>query len=94
MKFAQGGRRLEKLAGSNKAGSRAPSAPRKWRTLTAGKDPWAERGVEDQAWLREKRPALVRELAQQALLFPATRVVAQPTITHVHNPPLLMADVT
>ena len=42
MKFAQGGRRLEKLAGPNKAGSRAPSAP---------------------------------------------------TITHIHNPPILMADV-
>ena len=80
MKFAQGGRRLEKLAGANKAGSRAPSAPRKWPTLTAGKDPWADRGVEDQAWLREPRPALLREVAQQALLFPATRLVSQPTV--------------
>ena len=80
MKFAQGGRRLEKLAGANKAGSRAPSAPRKWRTVTAGKDPWAERGVEDQAWLREPRPALLREIAQQTLLFPATRAVSMPTI--------------
>ncbi len=80
MRFAQGGRRLEKLAGANKAGSRAPSAPRKWPTLTAGKDPWAERGVEDQAWLREPRPALLREIAQQTLLFPATRAVSMPTI--------------
>jgi 1-acyl-sn-glycerol-3-phosphate acyltransferase len=80
MKFAQGGRRLEKLAGANKAGSRAPSAPRKWPTLTAGKDPWADRGVEDQAWLREPRPALLREIAQQTLLFPATRAVSMPTI--------------
>ena len=45
-----------------------------------GKDPWSERGVEDQAWLRERRPALAREVAQQALLFPATRLVAQPTV--------------
>ena len=80
MRFAQGGRRLEKLAGANKAGSRAPSAPRKWPTLTAGKDPWAERGAEDQAWLREPRPALLREIAQQTLLFPATRAVSMPTI--------------
>ena len=40
MRFASGGRRLEKLAGSNKAGSRAPSAPSKWRTVSAGRDPW------------------------------------------------------
>ena len=96
MKFAQGGRRLEKLAGSNKAGSRAPSAPTKWRTLSAGKDPWAERGVEDQAWLREPRPALLREIAQQTLLFPATRAVAMPTIVGaedlVHAPqPAILA---
>ena len=44
-----------------------------------GNDPWGERGVEDQAWLREPRPALLREIAQQALLFPATRFVALPT---------------
>jgi 1-acyl-sn-glycerol-3-phosphate acyltransferase len=96
MKFAQGGRRLEKLAGANKAGSRAPSAPRKWPTLTAGKDPWAERGVEDQAWLREPRPALLREIAQQTLLFPATRAVSMPTIVGaedlVHAPqPAILA---
>ena len=48
--------------------------------MSAGKDPWSERGVEDQAWLRERRPALAREVAQQALLFPATRLVSQPTV--------------
>ena len=96
MRFAQGGRRLEKLAGPNNAGSRAPSAPSKWKPLTAGKDPWSERGVEDQAWLRERRPALIREIAQQALLFPATRAVAMPTIIGaedlVHSPqPAILA---
>ena len=38
MKFASGGRRLEKLAGSNP--TRRESTPRKWRTITAGNDPW------------------------------------------------------
>ena len=78
MKFASGGRRLEKLAGGNVV--RRESAPRKWRTISAGKDPWSDRGVEDQAWLREPRPALLREVVQQTLLFPATRAVAMPTI--------------
>jgi len=78
MRFASGGRRLEKLAGAN--ASRRPAAPRKWRTLAAGRDPWSGRGVEDQPWLRERKPALLREVAQQALLFPATRAVAMPTI--------------
>jgi 1-acyl-sn-glycerol-3-phosphate acyltransferase len=94
VRFAGGGRRLEKLAGPNKS-ARGPSAPSKWRTVTAGKDPWSERGVEDQAWLREPRPALLREVAQQTLLFPATRVVAMPTIVgaqdlvHVPQPAIL-----
>jgi 1-acyl-sn-glycerol-3-phosphate acyltransferase len=78
MKFASGGRRLEKLAGAN--ATRRESTPRKWRTVSAGQDPWSERGVEDQAWLRERRPALARDVAQQALLFPATRLMAQPTV--------------
>jgi 1-acyl-sn-glycerol-3-phosphate acyltransferase len=78
VRFASGGRRLEKLAGANV--TRRQSAPRKWRTISAGKDPWAERGVEDQPWLRERKPALAREVAQQALLFPATRLMAQPTV--------------
>ena len=78
MKFASGGRRLEKLAGAN--ATRREPTPRKWPTVAVGNDPWAERGVEDQAWLREPRPALLREVAQQALLFPATRLVSQPTV--------------
>jgi 1-acyl-sn-glycerol-3-phosphate acyltransferase len=93
MKFASGGRRLEKLAGANP--TRRERTPRKWRTVSAGKDPWAERGVEDQAWLREPRPALLREIVQQSLLFPATRAVAMPTIVgardliHVPQPAIL-----
>ena len=80
MKFAGGGRRLEKLAGAE----RRHAASRRRRALAHASPPartrGRERGVEDQAWLREPRPALVREVAQQALLFPATRVVAQPTV--------------
>jgi 1-acyl-sn-glycerol-3-phosphate acyltransferase len=78
VKFASGGRRLEKLAGAN--ASKRPSAPRKWRTVSAGRDPWSERGVEDMPALRERRPALAREVAQQTLLFPATRLMAMPTV--------------
>ena len=78
MKFAQGGRALERLAGGN-AGKRA-TTPRKWRTITVGRDPWRDRTVEDETWLREPGPSRVREAAQQALLFPATRFVAKPTV--------------
>ena len=77
MKFAQGGKALERLAGTS--GSR-PKTPRKWRTITVGKDPWRDRTAEDEAWLREPTPARVREAAQQALLFPATRFLAKPTV--------------
>jgi len=78
VRFAQGGRGLEKLAGPN--ATRRASAPKRWRTVAAGKDPWADRGAEDEPWLRERRPTLVREVAQQALLFPATRAFTQPTV--------------
>jgi 1-acyl-sn-glycerol-3-phosphate acyltransferase len=77
MKFAQGGKALERLAGTS--GSR-PKTPRKWRTITVGKDPWRDRTGEDEAWLREPAPARIREAAQQALLFPATRFLAKPTV--------------
>ncbi len=80
MRFASGGRRLEKLAGGRTRASARRRLRRGGAPLTAGKDPWSERGVEDQAWLREPRPALLREIAQQTLLFPATRAVAMPTI--------------
>src|SRR5690349_8369132 len=78
MKFAQGGRALEKLAGAN---SRPRVAtPKRWRTITVGTDPWRERTLEDEAWLREPAPAHVREAAQQTLLFPLTRLLAKPTV--------------
>jgi 1-acyl-sn-glycerol-3-phosphate acyltransferase len=78
VRFAGGGRALERLAGGN-PGTRQ-GTPRRWRTLTAGPDPWNERRAEDAPWLREPRPAMVREAAQQALLFPATRFLARPTV--------------
>jgi 1-acyl-sn-glycerol-3-phosphate acyltransferase len=78
VRFAGGGRALERLAGAN--ASRREPAPRRWRTLTVGADPWRERRAEDVAWLREPRPAMVREAAQQALLFPATRFLTKPTV--------------
>jgi 1-acyl-sn-glycerol-3-phosphate acyltransferase len=77
MRFAQGGRTLERLAGTS-AGR--PKTPRKWRTITVGSDPWRDRTLEDEAWLREPAPSKVREAAQQALLFPATRFLAKPTV--------------
>jgi 1-acyl-sn-glycerol-3-phosphate acyltransferase len=78
VRFAGGGRALERLAGPN--ASRREPTPRRWRTLTVGPDPWRERRGEDVAWLREPRPAMVREAAQQALLFPATRFLTKPTV--------------
>jgi 1-acyl-sn-glycerol-3-phosphate acyltransferase len=78
MRFATGGRALERLAGGN--ATKRAGAPRRWRTITVGRDPWRERTVEDEAWLREPGPARIREAAQQALLFPATRLLAMPTV--------------
>jgi 1-acyl-sn-glycerol-3-phosphate acyltransferase len=78
VRFAGGGRALERLAGANAAPRER--VPRRWRTLTVGPDPWRERRGEDVPWLREPRPAMVREAAQQALLFPATRFLARPTV--------------
>jgi 1-acyl-sn-glycerol-3-phosphate acyltransferase len=77
VRFAQGGKRLERLAGSS-AGR--PRTPRRWPTITVGKDPWRERTVEDEAWLREPGPSKLREAAQQTLLFPATRFLAMPKV--------------
>jgi 1-acyl-sn-glycerol-3-phosphate acyltransferase len=78
MKFASGGRALERLAGGN--ATRRAATPKRWRTITVGKDPWRERTAEDEAWLREPAPARIREAAQQALLFPATRFLAKPIV--------------
>jgi 1-acyl-sn-glycerol-3-phosphate acyltransferase len=94
VRFSAGGKRLERLAGSN--ASKRASTPRRWRTITVGADPWRERTGEDEAWLREPAPSRIREAAQQALLFPATRLVAMPTIVGaedlVHAPqPAILA---
>jgi 1-acyl-sn-glycerol-3-phosphate acyltransferase len=78
MRFASGGRGLERLAGANP--TRRERTPRRWRTITVGADPWRDRTLDDEAWLREPGPSKLREVAQQALLFPATRFVAMPTI--------------
>jgi len=80
VRFAEGGRALERLAG--RSGPRAPRAPRRWRTLRAGPDPWREAPAEapDQAWLRRRGPALAREGLQQGLLFPVTRLFTAPII--------------
>ena len=82
MRFAGGGRTLERLAGANATRERTP---RRWRTLTVGEDPWRETRAEDAPWLRERRPAMVREAAQQALLFPATRFLAKPQVIGAHD---------
>jgi 1-acyl-sn-glycerol-3-phosphate acyltransferase len=78
MKFAGGGRALERLAGAN--ATRRERTPRRWRTITVGPDPWRGRTADDEAWLREPGPSAVRELAQQALLFPAARFLAKPMV--------------
>ncbi|HEY7076689.1 MAG TPA: lysophospholipid acyltransferase family protein [Solirubrobacteraceae bacterium] len=78
MRFASGGRTLERLAGGNPSG--APRAPRRWRTITVGPDPWAGRYAEDEEWLRDPGPSAAREILQQALLFPATRFMVRPRV--------------
>jgi 1-acyl-sn-glycerol-3-phosphate acyltransferase len=83
MRFAGGGRTLERLAGANP--TRRERTPRRWRTLTVGEDPWRESRAEDAPWLRERHPAMVREAAQQALLFPATRFLAKPKVIGAHD---------
>lgn len=80
MRFAEGGRRLERLAGGAGAPRRRPGIAR-WRTQRAGPDPWRTlEEAPDQAWLRTPRAAAARELAQQAVLFPLTRWVAHPRV--------------
>lgn len=96
MRFAAGGRALERLAGAGGKPGRATRVPARWRTIASGIDPWSE-GVEvpDQAWLRRAGPALAREALQQAVLFPLTRFVAHPRVIgaadlmHVPQPAVL-----
>ena len=78
MRFAQGGKALERLAGGNR--TRRERTPRRWRAIAVGADPWRDRTAEDEAWLRGPAPSKLREAAQQALLFPATRFVAKPAV--------------
>jgi len=96
VRFAAGGRALERLAGAGGKPGRATRVPARWRTIASGIDPWSE-GVEvpDQAWLRRPGPALAREALQQAVLFPLTRFVAHPRVIgaadlmHVPQPAVL-----
>jgi 1-acyl-sn-glycerol-3-phosphate acyltransferase len=80
MRFAGGGRALERLAGA------APSAggarpPARWRTVRGGGGAWPSGAeVGDQEWLREPAASLAREALQQTLLFPAARLIARPRV--------------
>jgi 1-acyl-sn-glycerol-3-phosphate acyltransferase len=80
VRFAAGGRTLERLAGSAPRG-RGERTPRRWRTVRVGPDPWAAGDVGDQEWLRAEAPARLREALQLGLLFPATRVMTRPRVT-------------
>jgi 1-acyl-sn-glycerol-3-phosphate acyltransferase len=85
---------LERLAGGARTGG-GERAPRRWRTLRVGPDPWAALDAHDEAWLRRDGPARVREALQLGLLFPATRALAQPRVIgaadlmHAPQPALL-----
>ena len=78
VKFASGGRTLERLAGGSRP--RAERTPRRWRTVRVGPDPWGAGDIGDLAWLRGDRPAHLREALQLGLLFPATRFMARPRV--------------
>jgi 1-acyl-sn-glycerol-3-phosphate acyltransferase len=78
VRFASGGRTLERLAGGVRP--RRARTPQRWRTVRSGPDPWGAGDVDDLAWLRGDRPARLREALQLGLLFPATRVMARPRV--------------
>jgi len=99
MRFAAGGRMLERLAGGGGGtGSGERGVAWRWPTVTAGRDPWAEGEVGDVAWLRRPAPSLAREALQQALLFPAARAAARPRVIgaedliHAPQPAILAAN--
>jgi 1-acyl-sn-glycerol-3-phosphate acyltransferase len=77
MRFARGGRTLERLAGGAGRGGRRP--PSRWRTVRTGPNPWSSAGAvaPDIPALRDPAASLVREALQQSLLFPATRTIAR-----------------
>jgi 1-acyl-sn-glycerol-3-phosphate acyltransferase len=79
VRFASGGRTLERLAGGAPK-ARGERTPRRWRTVRVGPDPWSAGDVGDLDWLRGERPARLREALQLGLLFPATRVMARPRV--------------
>ena len=93
MRFAAGGRTLERLAGRS-PGHSEPT-PRRWPTVRVGPDPWATADAPDQSWLRRDGPSRVREALQLGLLFPATRAIARPRVfgaadlMHAPQPALL-----
>jgi 1-acyl-sn-glycerol-3-phosphate acyltransferase len=78
VRFAGGGRRLERLAGGGRP--RGTRTPRRWPTVRVGPDPWGAGDVDDLEWLRGEGPARLREALQLGLLFPATRVMARPRV--------------
>ena len=79
MRFAAGGKRLERLAGA--APAHGPRPPRRWPTIRAGTEQaWPAGEVGDAEWLRGPLGSAAREVAQQVLLFPATRWAASPRI--------------
>jgi 1-acyl-sn-glycerol-3-phosphate acyltransferase len=80
VRFASGGRLLERLAGTGAPAGGGDRVPRRWRTVRTGVDEWTPSTVGDEAWLRRRTPSLVRDGLQQALLFPATRAVARPRV--------------
>jgi len=79
VRFAGGGRMLERLAGGP-ARAAGPRIPRRWPTVRTPVGEWTPSEAGDQAWLRGRGPSLAREALQQGLLFPATRVAARPRV--------------
>jgi 1-acyl-sn-glycerol-3-phosphate acyltransferase len=79
VRFSSGRRALERLAGP--APGSAPPAPRRWRTIRTGPDPWRDAGeTPDQQWARRPAAGVVRTALQQGLLFPLARRVARPRV--------------
>ena len=80
MRFAGGGRTLERLAGTPAPRTRRTAG--RWRTVRSGPDPWSAsaREAPDQVWLRGAAPSRVRDVLQEGLLFPTTRFVAHPRV--------------
>jgi len=79
VRYAEGGRRLERLAGGG--GGRRRRRPGIGWTPEPGPNPWRDaQETPDMPALRGRSAGLVREAIQQTLLFPAARLVARPLI--------------